>query len=149
MNALTLLDRFRESNRRRVLIVEDCQPDAELLSMKLKRMGIESETVTGLSEALDKLSTDKFDLVIIDMLLKNHDYNGLHVGLVIQSKYGDVPIVITSGESESESIHTAAKAFPFVPKPIPDSFLRSALRIGASVSAFGLVEAFNFTRALT
>lgn len=54
---------------RRVLIVEDERPLAHALQLKLQHEGIETQIATNGQECLDLLKAQKFDVVLLDMMM--------------------------------------------------------------------------------
>jgi DNA-binding response OmpR family regulator len=91
------------AGRKRILIADDDPDIVDLLETYYKRKGYEVSVVVSGKEALQKLETDKFDLVLMDVMMPYID--GYHVAYEITSKLGaDAPriIIMTSRDVASE-----------------------------------------------
>jgi DNA-binding response OmpR family regulator len=93
------------SKSRRVLIVEDEEPVAQALQLKLKRYGIESVIVSDGQEALLELSKNKFDLITLDLILPKMD--GFDVLEEIRKKGNQVPVLVISNLGQEEDVQRA------------------------------------------
>jgi CheY-like chemotaxis protein len=97
-----------------ILIVDDNPNMSSLLSEMLEVFDFESVRAADGTEALDKLESGKFSMVITDMRMPN--MTGLELLARAKEKFPKMPVVLISGyavgdvESESES-------------PKPDGFL--------------------------
>ena len=58
---------------RQVLILEDSRTQAIIISKMFQRAGYEAVCVTGMSEALDQLGTQAFDLLVLDVFIESHN----------------------------------------------------------------------------
>ncbi len=90
---------------KRVLIVEDEEPVARALQLKLQRYGIESEVVSDGQEALLKISRDNFDLVTLDLILPKMD--GFDVLKEIRKKGNTIPVLVVSNLGQEEDVQRA------------------------------------------
>ena len=95
---------------RRVLLVEDDPGDVELLRRYLGRAGLEVEIdqVPRLSDALDRLGTHAYDVVLADLGLP--DACGLDSVFRIQNTAPDVPLIILSGLEDDTMAVKAVQA---------------------------------------
>ena len=103
--------------RPRVLVVDD---EPRLLSSMvelLKARDVELSTADCGHKALDQLSKDKFDLVILDMGLP--DMSGLEIMGFINTNNLDTDVIVVSGNSDIDSAIGALKrgAFDYLRKP--------------------------------
>lgn len=90
---------------RRILIVEDESLLAEMMSFTITRHGFEIKTVYSGKEALETLGKEKFDLVLLDILLP--DKGGLEILREMRSGNDNTPVIILSNISDEEIIKRA------------------------------------------
>ncbi len=100
----------------KVLMIEDDEELAEILSEYLQRFNIETINVPDPFLGLSELETHDFDLVILDLSLPGMD--GLEVCELIR-KHSDVPIVISSARSDltDKIVGLEKGADDYLPKP--------------------------------
>jgi len=86
-----------------ILIADDDPDIVDLLEAYYKRKGYEITVVTNGKDALQKMEAEKFDLVLMDVMMPYID--GYHVTYEITSKFGaDAPkiIIMTSRDVAGE-----------------------------------------------
>jgi two-component system OmpR family response regulator len=83
----------------RILMVEDDLQITELLEEYLDRYGIETMSVDRPSTALDKLSTEQYDLVLLDLGLPEMD--GLDLCRIIKDKHSELPVIISTARHDT------------------------------------------------
>jgi CheY-like chemotaxis protein len=101
---------MRDSQSIRVLVIEDNPDDAELLRRKLIRAEgahIDFEFTERLSAALERLSAEKFDVVVSDLVLP--DSQGFETFLTIHNRYPDIPVIVLTGHSDETLAINAVK----------------------------------------
>lgn len=76
----------------RALIVDDEDDICDLLSITLRRMGIESRTAGSVGSAIQVLATDGFDLCLTDMGLP--DGSGIDLVRHIAEGYPNLPVAM-------------------------------------------------------
>ncbi len=106
------MDRFR------VLLVDD---EEELVTALVERLGfrsIDADYALGGLEALEKMKTGKFDVVVLDLKLPGMD--GVAVLKSIKKEYPQVPVLMITGHgSVADPVETRPEeAYDFLPKPI-------------------------------
>jgi diguanylate cyclase (GGDEF)-like protein len=105
---------------RRILVVDDDAVYSLLASETLQRAGYAVRVAASGSEALQILSAEKPDLVLLDVQLSGE--NGFDLCTRIRATNGgtDVPIVMVTGHSDTESIERACSvgATDFILKPV-------------------------------
>ena len=92
----------------RILIVEDNPVDAIWVKRQLTRvntMSFEVTHVETLAEAAERLSREKFDVILLDLLLP--DSQGLETFLEIRKYASEIPVVVISG-IDDEALAIAA-----------------------------------------
>ncbi len=119
-----------------VLIIDD-EPDiVELLEMTLQRMQVRTCSAATVSQALDKLGKQRFDLCLTDMRLPDGD--GLTIVRHIQQHYPQTPVAMITAYGSLDTAISALKAgaFDFLTKPVDLQRLRelvsNALRLSLS-----------------
>lgn len=102
----------------KVLVVDD-EPDIrELLSLTLKRMGLDCVCAADLKEAFALLKQDDFSLVLTDMRLP--DGEGIDLVKTIQKLKPQLPVAVITAYGNVEGAVNALKAgaFDYVSKPV-------------------------------
>ena len=117
-----------------ILIVADLEENRYTLTQRLARQGYENlTTAQNGQEALDLLSQQPFDLVLLDIMMPV--MNGYEVLEHIKSDMTlrDIPVIMISAIDEMDSIVRCIKAGAedHLPKPFNGSLLKA--RIGASL----------------
>jgi phosphate regulon transcriptional regulator PhoB len=112
-------------NTKKILIVDD-EPDIlELISYNLKKEGFHLSTALDGEDALTKVRTDHFDLIILDLMLPG--IHGIELCRILRNnpKTAHVPIImLTARGEESDKVHgleTGADDYmtkPFSPKEL-------------------------------
>jgi two-component system response regulator PilR (NtrC family) len=112
------------SSPQRVLIVDDEHDLVELLSITLRRMGLEPEGASGVSEAQRKLAARRFGLCLADLRLGDGD--GLDLVAWIQKHCPETPVAVLTAHASVDAAVRALKlgAFDFVTKPVDIEILR-------------------------
>lgn len=104
-----------------ILIIEDSPTMRQLISFALKRLpGVRIVEATDGVDALKKLSSEKFDLILTDINMPIMD--GLKLVSLVRNdaNYRDVPIVVitTEGAKEDRERALALGANDYITKPI-------------------------------
>ncbi len=85
----------------KILIVEDEQHQRELYSMELQDAGYEIDQAVNGKEAVEKVKTNKYDLVILDIRMPEMD--GIEALGKILSRDKKIPIIIYTAYSNYKS----------------------------------------------
>lgn len=85
----------------KILIVEDEQHQRELYSMELQDAGYEVDQAVNGKEAVEKVKTNKYDLVILDIRMPEMD--GIEALGKILSRDKKIPIIIYTAYSNYKS----------------------------------------------
>lgn len=94
-----------EKTKPRIFIIEDEKPIARALELKLQKEGCETKVAFDGASALDILAKEKFDLIILDLILPEVD--GFEVLRTIRVKDPKTPVIIASNLSQSEDLDKA------------------------------------------
>ncbi len=92
---------------KKILIAEDEQVIANAMALKLKTSGFEVKIASNGQEALDILSKEKFDLLLLDLIMPQLD--GFGVLEALKKKKNKMPVVVTSNLGQEEDKEHATK----------------------------------------
>ena len=95
----------KTARTKRVLVVEDEKPVAKALVLKLTRAGFDAKAVFDGEEALKTLESERFDLIILDLVMPKMD--GFQLLAELQSRKSEIPIIVTSNLSQGEDVKRA------------------------------------------
>jgi twitching motility two-component system response regulator PilH len=109
----------RGAVRRSVLIVDDDEATADVLSMRLGRQGFETTTAESGTLALTLARTEKPSVILLDLRLPDMDGFELCQELVDDEATCDIPVIIVSGLERPDIIRRsrAAGCHYYVRKP--------------------------------
>jgi len=115
-----------------ILVVDDIETNRELLSRRLRRDGHRVALAEGGRQALKMLSEEKFDLVLLDLMMP--DLNGFQVlaEMKTDSELNILPVIMISAFDETDSIIRCieAGADDYLPKPVNPILLRARIKSG-------------------
>ena len=123
-----------DSNVPGILVVDDNDDNRYTLQLLLEADGHERVVcVAGGEEAINLLSTEKFSLVLLDMMMP--DLNGDDVLRIIKGNpdMRDIPVVMISADMDTEKVSKCIEmgADDYLAKPFNPAILRA--RIGAAL----------------
>jgi DNA-binding response OmpR family regulator len=111
-----------------ILLVDD-EPDVRMVyGEMLKREGYNVITAENAEEALYKLSTEKIDLMILDIKMKGK--SGLEVleNLEKEKKKKDIPVILFTAYSSYQDEYTAWFADAYVVKSADPTELKNEIK---------------------
>ena len=114
-----------------VLVVDDIEENRDVLSRRLKRQGYAVATTANGREALEKLRSETFDLVLLDIMMPEMDgYEVLQL-LKADEALRHIPVIMISALSELDSVVRCIGmgAEDYLLKPFNPTLLKA--RIGA------------------
>ena len=91
--------------KKKILIVEDEEPMARALVLKLEKEGYEAKSVEDGSKALEVLDKEKFDLILLDLMMPKLD--GFGVLEEIKKRNIKVPVIVSSNLSQDSDFKKA------------------------------------------
>ena len=97
-----------DSEIKKILIVEDEVPVAKAFRLKLNKAGFATQEATNGEEALALLEKEKFDLILLDLVMPKVD--GFSLLATLQQKKITTPIIVTSNLGQEEDRHRAKEA---------------------------------------
>jgi DNA-binding response OmpR family regulator len=107
------------ADRKRILVADDDPDLLELLRMDMSMQGYEVKTAANGKDALQLAMTEKFDLLMLDVMMPYID--GYHVAYEVTSKLGAASpriIIITSRDTVREKgIALMSGAHEMIQKP--------------------------------
>ena len=117
-----------------VLVVDDETDILDLMEMTLMKMGLRVHTASGVTEAKNKLDSQRYSLVLTDMRMP--DGSGLEVVQHINSRLLDTPVAVITAFGNADQAQEALRcgAFDYIQKPITLAQLRSLVKSAVSVS---------------
>ncbi len=103
----------------KILIVDDEKDIRDLLADILEDEGYQSDVVGHAQQAIDHVDNHEYDLIILDIWLKESEMDGIDILKYIKGSRPDTPVVIISGHGNIEIAVAAVKqgAFDFIEKP--------------------------------
>lgn len=127
--------------KRKILIVEDEQSIATLITYNLQRAGYETTVASDGKQALQYVEQQPFDFIVLDLMLPGID--GMQVCKTIREAENDVPILMLTAKSDEENkvlgLQSGADDYltkPFSPKELIariEAILRRANRTERTV----------------
>jgi len=98
-----------------MLIVEDDRFIGELYQHQFEKYGFVTKNAYDGQEALDMIKADKYDLILLDIIIPKIDGIGVLKSLKADDKTKAIPVVVLSnlGQDEviKEALHNGAKAY--------------------------------------
>jgi len=94
---------------KKILVVEDDNFLANVYRIKLKKAGFEITIATDGAEALEKIKSQNFDLIILDLIIPKIDGFGVLTEIRSQEKYKKLPILVASNLGQVEDLNRAMK----------------------------------------
>jgi DNA-binding response OmpR family regulator len=86
----------------KILVAEDEKPLAKALQLKLMNSGFEVEVAGDGAEALEKIKSTKYDLLILDLVMPGVD--GFAVLTALKAENNPLPVLVISNLSQNEDI---------------------------------------------
>ena len=93
----------------KILVVEDDNFLANAYRIKLIKVGFDVVSAVDGVEALEKIKSQNFDLVILDLIIPKIDGFGVLTEIRSQEKYKKLPILVASNLSQIEDLDRAMK----------------------------------------
>ena len=124
------LAREETSRRPTILVIDDDEALADLLSERLRRQGFHAVTADSGRQGLALTKTEQPSLVVLDLRLPDMDGFSICEELADSADTCDIPIIILSGMEQPDIIRRArlAGCFYFVRKPYDPNALLVLIR---------------------
>lgn len=91
---------------KKIMIVEDEKPMLKVLTMKLQNEGFKIGNASDSDELFQKVKTENFDLIILDLMLPK--MSGFEILEKLRSENIQTPVIIASNLSQEEDKKRAA-----------------------------------------
>lgn len=136
--AATLARKFEDVSRYgggddvvgRILIVDDIESNRTLLARRLSRAGHETDTAGGGHEALEKLATKPYDIVLLDLMMP--EMNGFEVleRITDEPELAGISVIMVSALEEQDGAIRCigAGAIDYLSKPVNPVLLRARIQ---------------------
>ena len=113
-----------------VLVVEDRKDLAELLQHHLEKAGYNPHFAFNGEEALNMVSKEKYDLILLDLMLPKLSGIEILKRLKLNEKTKDIPIIIESAKSDDEDVILGLElgAEDYVTKPFSSKVLLARIQ---------------------
>ena len=121
------------------LIIDDEADLLSLLSISLRRMGVEAVKAANVAEAIGQLQRKQFDLCLTDLRLP--DGSGMEIVKYIQDNHSDIPVAVITAFGDPKTAVEALKmgAFDYIAKPIEvdqlQAIVESSIRLNKAPEA--------------
>jgi two-component system, cell cycle response regulator len=112
-----------------LLVVDDNSMNRIMLSRYLSKLGYQAVLVENGQQALEKLQTEPFDLVLLDVEMPEMDGYQVLEHLKADTRLRDIPVIMISAVEELESVVKCIElgAQDYLPKPFNPVLLRARL----------------------
>ncbi|HAM38922.1 MAG: hypothetical protein A2474_04010 [Elusimicrobia bacterium RIFOXYC2_FULL_34_12] len=94
---------------KKILIVDDEKDVVEVIAMYLEKEDYEVASAFDGLEALEKITNEKPDLVILDVMMPKLDGHSLNIRLKENPETKDIPVIVITGKGHLKEIITARK----------------------------------------
>lgn len=127
----TTTDKARQIPRKNVLVIEDNQVNRRVIAGLLEKLGHKPHTAVNGEEALNKIATDTYDMVITDINLDG--MSGIETAKTIRALpnnlQANMPIIALTGNVQKQDIESyyAAGMNGFLAKPIDPKKLEDVM----------------------
>jgi PAS domain S-box-containing protein len=113
-----------------ILVVDDVEANRDLLGRHLKRVGYQVETATGGTEALQMVSNQTFELILLDIMMPDIDGFMVLESLRKQYKASQLPVIMISAMNNREEVVKALDlgANDYITKPFDKKIMLSRVR---------------------
>jgi adenylate cyclase len=113
----------------RILVVDDIASNRDLLSRRLRREGHQVETASEGSSALDRLVSEQFDLILLDLMMPGMSGFEVLCRLKSSSRTRHIPVIMISALNELDATVRCveAGAEDYIPKPFNPILLRARI----------------------
>jgi phosphoserine phosphatase RsbU/P len=117
----------------RILVVDDVEANRDLLTRRLLRQGYVVEQAEDGQQALDRLATGVWDLVLLDVMMPVLDGIATLTTMKASERLRDIPVIMISANTEIDTVVQCVElgADDYLPKPFAPVLLRA--RVSSSL----------------
>jgi phosphoserine phosphatase RsbU/P len=113
-----------------LLVVDDNEANRDMLSRRLVRRGFSVDCAAGGREALERITRERYDLILLDLLMP--DMDGMEVLRTIRETRSpaELPVIITSAKEETSDVIAGleAGANDYLAKPLDFAIVKARVR---------------------
>ncbi len=115
----------------RVLVVEDHPLIAELVETRLRIEGLRATKCLGGREAIERVSKEAFDLVILDIMMPDIDGYQVLAHIRSQEATRDIPVIFLTARASQEDIDKGLRmgANHYITKPFSGAELAHIVKL--------------------
>lgn len=89
---------------KKILIVEDDQHIRKLFNILVRREGVDIDEAVEGNEALEKLRVNRYDLVILDIMMPNVDGFSILKDMRERPETAQVPVIVVTAKTEDKDL---------------------------------------------
>lgn len=89
---------------KKILIVEDDQHIRKLFNILVRKDGIDIDEAVEGNEALEKLHANRYDLVILDIMMPNVDGFSILKDMRERPETAQVPVIVVTAKTEDKDL---------------------------------------------
>lgn len=111
--------------KKKILIVDDEADIIEVMKVRLERQDYKVVTASDGEEALEKVSHEKPDLIILDLILPKIDGYEVYRRLKSDKEYRRIPVILTTARIQEldQELGREVSADAYLRKPIDQQIL--------------------------
>ena len=115
----------------RILVVEDHPLIAELIETRLRIEGLEPTKALGGLEAIQRLDSEQFDLIVLDIMMPDVDGYQVLAHIRSNSRTRHVPVMFLTARSSAEDVERALRmgADHYMTKPFSGAELVRTVKL--------------------
>lgn len=116
-----------------ILVVDDLEVNRDMLTRRLQQQAHRVDMAEGGVQALEKLGADRYDLVLLDLMMPGMDGSEVLQRIKSDVKLRHIPVIMVSASDELDNVVRCIElgAEDYLPKPFSPVLLRA--RVNASL----------------
>jgi CheY-like chemotaxis protein len=124
-------------NNASILIVDDEEPNRDILSRRLSKDGYTVSVAEGGKQALDMMRIERYDLVLLDIMMPGVDGYQVLQRIKSEQVLHDIPVIMVTAVNDEPTVKRCLElgAIDHIGKPFELSFLKS--RIWQAIKTLG------------
>jgi len=124
-----------KANVKRILITDDEERVVKVLTLLLRHPDLEIDHASTGEEALEKIRSTQYDLLILDLMLPGLSGNDVLKALREEPPYEQIPVIILSGRNEDSTVLDTLKdgAAYYLTKPFEPAELKDTLTLALGI----------------
>ena len=118
-----------ESTSARILVVDDNNVNRDILQRRLEREGYIVDTAENGRQALEEIDNQKYDLILLDILMPEMDGYDVLRALKASDKHKQIPVIMLTAVHESDSVRSCIEmgAADYLLKPYNTMLLKARI----------------------